>query len=75
MDMDLEARPINVRDLEEEVFMEPASQAINGGEVDLVVEGSGGREESPDLFNTEHGGETVGARMSERVCQSRWRTC
>jgi hypothetical protein len=65
--MDLEALAIDVRDLEGEGFMEPESQAIDGGEVHLVVEGGGGREESLDLLHTEDGGETVcGLRTKER---------
>jgi hypothetical protein len=60
MDMDLEALAIDVRDLEGEGFMEPESQAIDGGEICLVVEGGGGREESLDLLHTEDGGEPVG---------------
>jgi hypothetical protein len=67
MDMDLETPTIDVGDLKREGFMEPESQAIDGGKVDLVVEGGGGREESPDLFSTQHGGETVcGWRAHER---------
>jgi hypothetical protein len=67
MDMDLETLAIDVRDLEGEGFMEPEAQAIDGGEVDVVVEGGGGREEPPDLRNTQHGGETVGGgRAHER---------
>ena len=67
VDMDLEALAIDVRDLKREGFMEPESQAIDGGEVDLVVQGSGGRKEPPDLLYTEDGGETVfGLRAQER---------
>jgi len=60
VDRDLEALAIEVRHLQGEGCLEPESQAIDGSEVALVVQGCGGREESPDLFNTEHGGETVG---------------
>ena len=60
VDMDLEALAIDVRDLEEESFMEPESQTIDGSEVDLIVQRGGGREEPPDLLHTEDGGETVG---------------
>jgi hypothetical protein len=60
MDMDLEAWAINVRDLQGEGFMEPEAQAIDGSKVRLVVEGSGGHEESLDLLHTEDGGESVG---------------
>jgi hypothetical protein len=67
VDMDLEALAINVGDLQEEGFMEPQSQAIDGGKVDLVVEGGGSREEPSDFLNTEHSGETVGGlRAHER---------
>ena len=67
MDMDLEALAIDVRDLEGEGFMEPEAQAIDRGEVDLVVQGGGRREEPPDLLHTEDGGETVGGlRAQER---------
>ena len=65
--MDLEALAINIGDLQEEGFMEPEAQAIDGGEVDLVVQGCGGREEPSDLLNTEDGGETVcGLSANER---------
>ena len=60
VDMDLEARAINGRDLEGEGFLEPESQARDGGEGALVVEGGGRREEPPDLLHPQHGGETVG---------------
>ena len=65
--MDLEALAINGGDLQEEGFMEPQSQAVDGGKVDLVVEGGGSREESSDFLNTEPSGETVGGlRAHER---------
>ena len=65
--MDLEALTIGVRDLEGEGFMEPEAQAIDGGEIDLIVEGGGRLEEPPDLLNTQHGRETVcGLRANER---------
>ena len=60
MDMDLEALAINSGDLQEEGFMEPEAQAIDGREVDLVVQGGGGQEESLALLHTEDGGEPVG---------------
>jgi hypothetical protein len=67
MDMDLEALAIAVRDLEGEGFMEPESQARDGGEVDVVVQGGSGRQEPPDLLDTEDGGETVcSLRAQER---------
>ena len=67
MDRDLEALPINSGDLEEEGFMEPEAQAIHGGEVDLVVQGSGRLEEPSDLLHTEDSGELVdGRRAHER---------
>ena len=67
MDMDLEALPINIGDLEEEGFMEPEAQAIHGGEGDLVVQGSGRLEEPSDLLHTEDSGELVdGRRAHER---------
>src|SRR5215471_3969502 len=67
MDMDLKTLAIDVRDLQEESFMQPESQAVDGGEIDLVVQGRGGREESLDLLHTEDGRETVsGLRTKER---------
>jgi len=67
VDMDLEALPIHIGDLQGEGFMEPEAQAINGGEVDLVVQGSGRLEEPPDLLHTEDSGELVdGRRTHER---------
>jgi hypothetical protein len=41
-------------------FMEPEAQAVDGGEVDLVVQGGGGGKEPPDLLHTEDGWKTVG---------------
>ena len=73
VDMDLEARAIDVGDLQGEGFVEPESQAVDGGEVDLVVQGGGGREEPPDLLHTEDGGEPVGGLRAQerRGCASR----
>ena len=66
-DMNLEALAVDGRDLQEEGFMAPESQAIDGGEVRLVVEGRGRLQEPPDLLYTEHGGETVcSLRTQER---------
>jgi len=65
--MDLEALAINVGDLKGESFMEPESQAIDGGEVDLVVQRGGCLEEPPDLLKAEDGWETVfGLSANER---------
>ena len=67
VDMDLETRAIAVGNLEEEGFVASESQARDGREVDLVVQGSGRMEEPPDLLHTEDGGETVsGLRTKER---------
>jgi len=67
VDMDLEALPVNSGDLQGEGFMEPEAQAIDGGEVDLVVQGSGRLEDPPDLLHTEDSGEPVdGVRAHER---------
>ena len=64
--MDLEARAIDVGTLQGEGFLESESQALDGGKVNLVVQGRGGREEQPDLLDTEHGGELVcGGRAHE----------
>src|SRR5881628_2106324 len=65
MDMDLKALAIDVRDLEEEGFMEPEAQAIDGGKVDLVVQGGSRLEEPPDLLHPEDGGETVGGLRTQ----------
>jgi hypothetical protein len=59
--MDLEALAIDIGDLKGQGFMEPEAQAIDGGEVDLVVHGGGGLEKPPDLLHTEDSGETMGS--------------
>jgi len=67
VDLDLETWAIDVGDLQEEGFRESESQAIDGGEGDLVVQGGSGRQEALDLLHTEHGGETVrDLRANER---------
>jgi hypothetical protein len=67
VDMDLETWAIDVGDLQEEGFVESESQAIDGGAVDLVVQGGSGPQEALDLLHTEHGGETVrDLRANER---------
>jgi hypothetical protein len=67
MDVALEALPVNSGDLQGQGFMESESQARDGGEVDLMVEGCGRLEEPPDLLDTAHGRETVGVlRAHER---------
>src|SRR5882672_455158 len=65
--MDLEALAIDVGDLKEEGFMKPEASAVDRGEVDVVVQGGGGRQEPPDLLHTEDSGETGGGvRTQER---------
>ena len=59
MDMDLEALAIDVGDLKVKGFMQPQSQAIDGGEVNLIVQGCGRLEKTSDLCNAEDGGKTV----------------
>jgi hypothetical protein len=67
MAMDLEARAINVGDLQDEGCMEPEAQARDGGTGDLVVQGCGRREASRALLHTEDGWQTVGGvRTHER---------
>jgi hypothetical protein len=47
--------------------MEPESHAVDGGEVDLGVQGSGRLEQTPNSFNTEDGGKAVcGVRPHQR---------
>jgi hypothetical protein len=58
-DMDLETWAIDVGDLQEEGFVESESQARDGGEGDVGVQGGSGRQEARDLLHTAHGGETV----------------
>jgi len=65
VDMDLEAVAIDVGDLQEEGFMEPEAQAVDSGEVDLVVQGGGGCKKPPDLLHTEDGGEPVGSLRTQ----------
>jgi hypothetical protein len=60
VDMDLEALAVNVGDLKGECLVEPPSQARDGGAGDLVVQRGGGREETPNFFNTKAGREPVG---------------
>ena len=60
VDMDLEARAIDVGALQGEGCRESESQAIDGGAGALVVQGGGGLEAPPDLLHTEAGGETGG---------------
>jgi hypothetical protein len=65
MDMALEALTIDVRDLQGERRMEPEAQALDGGKVDLVVQGGGRLQEPLDLLHTEDGGETVGGLRTQ----------
>jgi hypothetical protein len=61
------ALAIDGRDLQGEGCREPESQAGDGGAGDLVRQGRGGREESPDLLPTADGGELgCGWRAQER---------
>ena len=67
VDMDLEARAINVGHWQEEGFLESEAQTLHGGEGDLVMQGSRGREEPSARLHTEDGGEPVGGvRAQER---------
>jgi hypothetical protein len=65
MDMDLEALPIEVRDLQIESLMEPEAQAIDGGKGDLVVQGGGRLQEPLDLLHTEDGREPMGGLRTQ----------
>jgi hypothetical protein len=68
--MDLEALAVDVGTLKGERCVEPESQPGNGREVNLVVQGCGGREEPSDLLDTEDGGEAVcgvGAHERQRI--------
>ncbi len=47
--------------------MQSESQAIDGGEVDLIVQGCGSFEELPDFLDTEDSGKSVfGLRANQR---------
>ena len=59
MDLALEALTVDVSDVQGEGCMEPESQAIDGGAGDLVVQGCGRLEETPDCLDTENGGKAV----------------
>jgi hypothetical protein len=63
--MDLEALAVNIGDLQVQGFMEPEAQAIDGGEVDLIMQGGSRLEDTSDFFNTEDGGETVGGLCAQ----------
>jgi hypothetical protein len=66
VDMDLEALTIDVGDLQEEGFVKPESQAIDRGEVDLVMQGGSRLEDTSDFCKTEDSGEVVrGVRAHE----------
>ena len=70
VDMALEALTVDVGTLQGECCVEPQSQTGNGREVNLVVLGCGGREETSDLLDTEDGGEAVfgvGAHERQRM--------
>jgi hypothetical protein len=65
--MALEALAVNVGDLQGEGLVAPQSQAIDGGAVDVVVQGGRGRQETRARLHTEPGGETGrDLRASER---------
>src|SRR5262249_26442916 len=67
VDMDLEALTIDVGALQEEGVVKPESQAIDRGEVDLVMPGGSRLEDTSDFFKTEDSGEVVrGLRAPER---------
>jgi hypothetical protein len=59
MDMDLEALAIDVGDLQGACLVEPQSQARDGGEGNLMVQGCGRLEKTSDFCNAEDGGKTV----------------
>ena len=59
MDMDDHTLGVNIGNLKVEGFVESETQAIDGGEVDLVVKGSGRFKELPDFLKAEDSGEAV----------------
>jgi len=67
VDMDLEALAVDIGDLQIEGFVEAESQARDGGEIDLIVQGSGRLEQTSDFLKAEDGGEPVcGLSANER---------
>jgi hypothetical protein len=67
VDLDQEARRVDVSNLEVEPLVEPESQAIDSGEVDLIVQGRGSLEQTSDFLGTEDGGTAVfGLHAKER---------
>jgi hypothetical protein len=67
MDMNLEARAVDVDNLQIERCMESEAQAIDGGEGDSIGQGGSGFEETMDFLDTEDGGQAVfGLRAHER---------
>jgi hypothetical protein len=60
VDMALEALAVHIRDLQAEGFVEPESQAIDRGEVDLVMPGGSRLQDTVDFLNTEDSGEVRG---------------
>jgi hypothetical protein len=70
MDRDDHTLRVNVGNLKGEGFVEPESQAVDGGEGALIVQGCGGSAESPDLLDAEDGRKTVfglGAKEWQRM--------
>jgi hypothetical protein len=59
MDRDLEARALQVRDLEGEGVMEPEAQARDSGEGRLIMQGGSRLKKTADFCHTEDSRETV----------------
>ena len=67
VDMAREALAVNGGNLQVESFMEPESQAVDRGKVDVIVQGCGRVEEPPDLLDTEDSGKAMlGLSAKER---------
>jgi hypothetical protein len=67
MDLDLEALPVTIGDLQGEGCMASEAQALDGGAGDLVMDGGSRLEDTPDFLHTEDRGEMVGGgRAQER---------
>ena len=70
VDMDHHTVAINIGDFEVETFMEPEAAGVDGGKIDVIVEGFDLGKNASDFFDAENGGKAsfgLGTEDSEDV--------
>jgi hypothetical protein len=72
VDMDHHALAVDIGDFEMEAFVKAQAAGVDGGEIDVVVEGFDVGQNTSDFFGAQDGGQAVrSGRAESRECANR----